>query len=242
MKEQIYTIPVTDGFNEGGECPFCNMYKKLDKDAVDYMLGASYMEDDIRLDTNKTGFCSEHFHKMFHEQNRLGLALMMHTHLQQINKDLEAVFANQSKPAKKGLFAKQNKQENPAVSYLSNISASCYICNKVEETFSRYIDTFFFMWNKKPEIRELVKNGKGFCLEHFKLLIEEGEKRLKPNEYTEFLEIIVPVELENLKRIEEEVEWFTDKFDYRYANEPWKNSKDAVQRALLKISSIHEEE
>ena len=82
MKEQIYTIPVNEGFEQGGECPFCNMYNTLEKDALDYMLGASYMEDDIRMETNKTGFCSKHYEMMYGEQNRLGVALMLHTHLQ----------------------------------------------------------------------------------------------------------------------------------------------------------------
>lgn len=242
MKEQIYTIPVTDGFNEGGECPFCNMYKKLDKDAVDYMLGPSYMEDDIRLDTNKIGFCKEHYHKMYHEQNRLGLALMLHTHIQQINKDLESLFAEPRTASKKGLFSKPPKENNKIASYINNITNSCYICNKIEETFSRYIDTFFYMWVKKPEIKELVKNSKGFCLEHFNILIDNGEKLLKPAEYEEFLKFLLPIQLENLKRLEEEVEWFTNKFDYKYAEQPWKTSKDSVPRALLKISSVFEDE
>ena len=28
------------------------------------------------------------------------------------------------------------------------------------------------------------------------------------------------------------VSWFCKKFDYRYADEPWKNSKDSVERAM----------
>lgn len=242
MKEQIYTIPVTDGFTAGGECPFCNMLRKLDKDAVDYMLGPSYMEDDIRLDTNKIGFCKDHYHKMYHEQNRLGLALMLHTHLQQINKDLNELSTELKSTPKKNIFSKQTKDNNKIASYIDNISNSCYICNKIEETFARYIDTFFFMWEKKPEIKELVKNSNGFCLEHFKTLLEVGEKKLKAKDYDEFLKFILPIELENLKRLEEEVEWFTNKFDYKYADQPWKTSKDAVPRALTKIASIFEEE
>ncbi|MBO5560490.1 MAG: hypothetical protein J6A07_02420, partial [Firmicutes bacterium] len=70
MKEKIYTIPVNDGFEKGGECPFCNMYQQLEKDAVDYMLGPSYMEDDIRMETNKTGFCKKHYKHLYIQQNR----------------------------------------------------------------------------------------------------------------------------------------------------------------------------
>jgi len=31
--------------------------------------------------------------------------------------------------------------------------------------------------------------------------------------------------------LREDVSWFCKKFDYRYDNEPWGNSKDAVERA-----------
>ena len=117
MKEQIYTIPVIDGFNKGGECPFCNMLEKLNKDGVDYMLGPSYMEDDIRMDTDRLGFCKKHYHEMYLEQNRLGLALMLNTHLQKINRDLSALAQN--KPTKAKLFSKPVKNE--ISTYLDNI-------------------------------------------------------------------------------------------------------------------------
>ena len=43
-------------------------------------------------------------------------------------------------------------------------------------------------------------------------------------------------EKENLDRLEEELDWFIKKFDYRYREEPWKTSKDALPRTILKIN------
>jgi len=43
------------------------------------------------------------------------------------------------------------------------------------------------------------------------------------------------IELQNLRRVADEVEWFTRKFDYRNQDEPWGNSRDAVERALNKL-------
>ena len=43
--------------------------------------------------------------------------------------------------------------------------------------------------------------------------------------------------LDNMKRVCDDVEWFTDKFDYRNADAPWKNSKDALIREALKLNS-----
>ena len=237
MKEQIYTIPVNEGFEQGGECPFCNMEHKLEKDAIDYTLGPSYMEDDIRMETNKTGFCGKHYQMMFKEKNRLGLGLMMHTHLQKVTADVEKMGKN-IKPGKKSLFSKTDKPASEELcNYLNSITNSCFVCNRISASMERYIDTFFFMWTKMPDIKNSVKNCKGFCLHHFSLLLEMGEKKLSQKDYQELLDIIIPIQIENLKRVTDEVEWFTDKFDYRHKDEPWGNSKDAVQRGITKLSS-----
>ena len=55
MKEKIYTVPVNDAFALDSECPICSMFEKLENDAVEYAMGPSYMEDDIR---EKTWLCA----------------------------------------------------------------------------------------------------------------------------------------------------------------------------------------
>lgn len=242
MKEQIYTIPVNEGFEEGGECPFCNMYQKLEKDAIDYMLGASYMEDDIRMETNKTGFCSKHYDMMYKEQNRLGIALMLHTHIQKINNDLEKLCSDLKSGEKKGLFSKPSKGENKVTPYLNNITDSCYVCNRIKTNFDRYFDTFFYMWKKDNELKEKVKTSKGFCLDHFSMLIDMASKKLSGKDYDEFIDIVVPIQLENMKRLEKEVDHFTNKFDHNYKDIPWGTAKDALPRAILKVASYKVEE
>ena len=67
MDEQLYAIPVNDAFNADCECPVCLMYRSLEKAAVEFALGPSYMEDDVRMETNRVGFCAEHV-KLMYEQ------------------------------------------------------------------------------------------------------------------------------------------------------------------------------
>ena len=43
MKEQLYTIPVTDAFESNCECPLCKMKKELEQNAIEYTLGPSYI-------------------------------------------------------------------------------------------------------------------------------------------------------------------------------------------------------
>ncbi|MBQ4316768.1 MAG: hypothetical protein IJC20_00830 [Clostridia bacterium] len=82
MKEHIYTIPVTEAFSENKDrCPFCALLEKLERDELDIILGASMMEPDVRSETNEKGFCKKNYEKMFDMKNRLGLALMLESHL-----------------------------------------------------------------------------------------------------------------------------------------------------------------
>ena len=83
MAEKIYMIPVNDAFDAQSECPVCSMYQKLEDDAIDFMIGsgASYMVDDIRLATDEIGFCKPHMKVLAVQKNRLGLALILKTHL-----------------------------------------------------------------------------------------------------------------------------------------------------------------
>ena len=39
-----------------------------------------------------------------------------------------------------------------------------------------------------------------------------------------------------------DVSWFCKKFDYRYDEEPWYNSRDSVQRAVKFLSGAPDEE
>lgn len=42
---------------------------------------------------------------------------------------------------------------------------------------------------------------------------------------------------ENFQRMEEDLVWLSDKFDYRNKDADWKNSKDALQRGMQKLRS-----
>ena len=65
MKEKIFTIPVNDAFDSGCECPVCYMKRELENAAVEYTMGPSYMEDDIRAKTDELGFCEKHIKDVY---------------------------------------------------------------------------------------------------------------------------------------------------------------------------------
>ena len=237
MPYHIHTIPVLDALKDPQGCAFCVMHNKLEEDAIQFILGPAYMEDDIRMDTNRVGFCKAHLSAMYAQQNRLGLAFMLHTHLQQLNKDL-AAFVQDKKPSP--IFGKDTSGPTSKIhNHLDKTIASCYVCTKIESTFTRYIDTFLYLWSKGGEDASLIKSQKGYCLPHFSQLVEMASG-LSRSKRERFIEEIVNPQLAHLKELELDIEWFTLKFDYRYVNEPWKNSKDALPRALSALGVASE--
>lgn len=235
MKEEIYTIPVMDGFKEDCECPFCAMKRTLEENTINYVLSPSYMEEDVRGETNAKGFCQTHMQRLYTEGNALGLALMLHSHLKAQHETIDKLL--QSAAAPKKLFSKKTAEKTPLEQHRQRLSSSCYVCERVEEVFERYLTAFFMLWKRDAEFRQLVKSSKGFCLDHFMQVYEAASQHLSGEKLTEFRQLIASLETENLKRVEDDLEWFTLKFDYRYKEQPWKNAKDALPRSILKINS-----
>lgn len=237
MKEQLYTIPVNDAFAVDCECPVCSMYDSLEKDAIEFTMGPSYMEDDIRMETNKIGFCTHHVKQLYKHQNRLGLALILHTHMQRTNRDLEDLLSS-DKPVKKGLFAKKTEDASPVTEYIENLNHSCYICNRIDRIFARYLATIYHCYEHDEEFRRKFAASKGFCTKHFGMLYEGAPSSLSGKRLPEFIKTLNEVYLTNMKRVTDDLEWFTDKFDYRNEDKPWKNSKDALPRSMNKTNSV----
>ncbi len=235
MKEILYDIPVNDIFSKPCECPVCAMRRKLDEEEVAFAMGPSYMEDDIRLTTDKVGFCSRHLQMMYDFNNRLGLGLILNTHLQNMICEVEKL-QKKGRKTSGGLFSK--KSEAGVGSYAEHISRSCFICDRIRHTFERYLITTLCLYEKDMDFRKKFKDSRGFCLEHYGLLYDMAPRHLHGQVLEDFTRDLDRVFLDNLKRMQEEVSWFVDKFDYRNTDKPWKTSKDALPRAMTKVSSV----
>lgn len=233
MAEQLYTIPVNEAFEKDCECPVCAMWQELERNAIEYTMGPSYMEDDNRAMTDKLGFCSHHIRILYGEKNRLGLALMLKTHTDKTIKDLKQLSEN--KPVSSGGIFKKEKISSVG-EYVRQLEGTCFICSRINNTFERYIDTIFHLWKKEPSFKERFKASKGFCTYHYGILYDYGQTKLNKDEYAAFLDTLNKVYFDNMERVNGDIGWFIDKFDYRFKNEPWKNSKDALPRGIIKTN------
>ncbi len=236
MKEQIDTIPVNEAFESTDECPFCYLERQVEQRAIRYVIGpgASYMEPDVRAVTDSQGFCRQHYKKMYDYGNSLGNALIMQTYFVGLYKDMALQMDKFEMPDKKGLFSKKPVAELPLLQWLKRKNSTCYLCSKLEYNMRRYYATFFHLI-KDAEFRSKVENGKGFCLHHFAQLLESAGEKLPNAQQEWFYTTVLRLMKENLGRVQTDLDWFIEKFDYRNASAPWKNSKDAVSRSMQKL-------
>lgn len=220
--EKIYTIPVNDAFNIQDGCPFCRMYDTLEANELDIILGASMMEPDIRIETNKKGFCRGHYDKMFTMKNRLGLALMMESHLDELIKGVSSG----------GLFKDKLTSAND---YLSSHANTCYVCDRIENNFSKMIECACIMWETEEEFRRKFEKTPYFCVHHYARMLKTASVYISKKKRGDFYNAAAAIENEYLQTLRDDVSWFCKKFDYRYDSEPWGNSKDAVERTIKSI-------
>lgn len=79
--------------------------------------------------------------------------------------------------------------------------SAALICDKLNATMERYIDTMLYLWTKEPDFREKIRLRKGFCLYHPGMVLDGTEKYLKESQKTIFMEALFKLQLENMDRI-----------------------------------------
>ncbi|MGX8706330.1 MAG: DUF6062 family protein [bacterium] len=230
MKLHIDTAPVWEAYRQDCECPLCLLYDQVEAGGVEYFLGDSVMEPSQRIETNEKGFCGRHFKLMFEAGNRLGLALMTHTHMKQVISKLSGDTANvEAKPLIKRILGR--KSGGAAL----DIEASCVMCERIRGNMERYIYTILYMFKNERDFVPLFEGSKGMCLKHYEETIRMAAEHLSGVVFQDFTKTLQKIELENLQRVADELEWFTRKYDYRNQDKPWGNSRDAVERSLNKL-------
>ncbi|MBR7071640.1 MAG: hypothetical protein IKI29_05735 [Clostridia bacterium] len=224
MRDDICTIPISEVFEKQDGCPLCRMYRTVEERILDYILGDAMMEPDVRLETNRLGFCGDHFEKMYRRRGRLQLALMLETHIKEVEKGIFAkkLFSNDWKKGKKAY----------------DVIDSCFVCEKVEWGTSRMLDTVYRCYENEREFRELFNGQPMFCLSHYQQLMAGIEKRKMPRYGGEMAKHLTEITGEYAKSLSQDISKYCSMYDYRNNVEgaDWGNSKDAVERTIAFLS------
>lgn len=240
MKEKLYTIELTDALKSGDECPFCYLERGLEQAAVEFVLGSSYMESDMRDRTSRQGFCRKHTKMMYDYGNSLGNAWILKSRMEYLRKELQnqmdAGFSE-----KTPLFGRRKKEEEliPVSRWIREEEGRCYICGRINETYERMLSTFTYLVKTDQEFLNLIRQSKGFCIHHFADLVDICGKKLDKKEKETLFPMLYEQMTGELSRIQEDIDWLIEKYDYRNADKDWKNSKDALQRTMQKIVGIY---
>lgn len=219
MRDDICTIPVSEVFEENDGCPICRMRDTIEERMLNYIMGDAMMEPDVRIETNKVGFCEYHYGKMLNRRGRLQLALMLQTHIAEINgKIFDKKLFNSV--AKKGEKAKK-------------ISDTCFICSKMEWGFSHMIDTVYRCYENERDFRDLFNGQPMFCLPHYELLLSGADKKNMRSHYSDFRENLNRIAGNYAKSLYDDLSKYCSMYDYRSNGDTdWGTSRDSVERAI----------
>ena len=224
MREKIYTIPIHEVFEPKDGCPICRLRDMLEERYLEYVMGAAMMEPDVRIETNRLGFCPRHFSMMLRRKNRLSLALMLESHLQEIQQkhlDFHTLFPRQG-----GLFRREKEGED--------LTHTCFVCHQMDQALERMLSTTVRQFQKDEEFCALFAQQEGLCYPHYLQLVRQGGKELGKKDFEVFGQAAMELTLKYLAPLQEDVSHFCKMFDYRNGggNGDWGTSKDSIERAI----------
>ena len=225
MRYDITNIPVAEVFEEGDGCPICRLRNMLEKRAVEYITGAAMMEPDIRMETNKKGFCLTHYRQMLGQRNRLSVALTMESRLEELEKQ---IFSGSfiGKAAK--------KQAKDAATALT----TCYVCEQMEDAMTKMLATVCRTWEGQKDFRDLFERQDCLCLPHFSALVEASAGAMSKKAQPDFAKAASKLARGYLTTLREDVHHFCRMYDHSNAgNNDWGNSKDSIERAVWYLTS-----
>lgn len=182
------------------------------------------MEPDIRIKTNEQGFCGPHFGMMLGKKRMLGMGLILESHLAEVKKRL------------KGPTVLGNKRQ-AAINSLGELERDCYVCNRINRNLTAMISTAVYLWESDIDFPKKFAKAPYFCLPHYRAMIDYASKKMPKKIFADFYDAAYEIEERYIDSLSGDVSWFCKKFDYRYDEEPWYNSKDSVPRAVKFLSS-----
>lgn len=184
-------------------------------------MGAAMMESDIRMETNRLGFCKDHFELLLKQRNRLSLALMLDTHLNEIKKNIFD---------KKGLF----EAKDAKVKKIQELEDSCFVCSKISWGMERMLITVVTLFFEEKSFRALFNEQEMLCLPHYRMLCDTALQKLSKKESPAFIKAATELVENYLDSVNSDIHHYCSMYDYRNSgpDADWGNSKDSIERAI----------
>lgn len=226
MRYDITNIPVAEVFEEGDGCPICRLRNRLEKRAVEYITGAAMMEPDIRIETNKKGFCLTHYRSILGQRNRLSVALMMESRLEELEEQIFNGLPLLGKNPK--------KQAKDAAQRL----CTCFVCDQMDDAMEKMLATVCRTWEGQKDFRDLFERQDCLCLPHFAALVEASAGAMSKKAQPDFAKEASKLARSYMTTLREDVHHFCRMYDHSNAgSNDWGNSKDSIERAVWYLTT-----
>ncbi|MDY5627405.1 MAG: DUF6062 family protein, partial [Clostridia bacterium] len=185
----------------------------------------------------------KHFCDIYNTPNKLSCALVTQTHMEEIIKNLKSGAMDISK-SEKGFFKKKDGFDTAVkaeIVRLDTLNSSCAICSRLDDILDKFLKNLVYLYETEPEFKQKFLNSKGFCVFHFEKLLKSAANNLKGDKKDEFIQNLYKIEISHLERNLGDLENFIKKFDHRYINTEFENSRDALIRSAQKIAGYFED-
>ncbi len=214
MREDICSIPISEVFEVKTTCPICSMREMLETRMAEYITGAAMMEPDVRVMTNKLGFCKTHFDQILEKGSRLSVALILESLLDETKKDII------SSSAKKTIIEGKRRD------------SSCFVCENIDKNMLSLCSNMLILWQKEEDFRKLYSEQSHICAKHYPFIIELAQKKIPKKNVPAFTKVTTQLFEKKMDEIKGDITHFCRMFDYRNAGGDWGNSKDSIERAI----------
>jgi hypothetical protein len=228
---------VHDAYAAGGECPLCTLMDGVERTYLLSFQGSRVMEPNVRVQTNRLGFCPEHSRRLYRGENKLGLSLVVHTHLTEKLPELKRRMEDALQPGdrRKGR-EKAAEPLDSLLDYLESLRKGCFICDMLAADLKRYAFTIVYLWKGDAEFLPTFRASRGFCIGHLPPVIEQARRMLRERELEGFLKDIVPLMTGSLEKLERELFEFTQLFHDANRTLGSEEIRTALARTLQKLA------
>jgi len=197
---------VHDAYAEEGECPLCDLREAAEANYIHSFTHSRVMEPNVRVQTNRRGFCPAHLALLYAADNKLGLGLVLHTHLQEILPRISAALET-ARSAAEG--RRERERADAAARELAALRDTCFICDLLDLDMERYRSTILYLWQKDPDFLPIIGASRGFCLPHYLELLGTAERSLDTKRLSAWLGLTVPLMERSFATLEHDLLDFT---------------------------------
>jgi hypothetical protein len=232
-KPKLEISKVHDAYARGGECPLCDLEEAAESTYLRSFQHSRVMEPNVRVLTNRTGFCPAHCRKLYDGENKLGLSLVVHTHLQQVTQRIGAALDALAKAADGRRLREQLAQAAAPVAALRD---SCFICDLLAADIERYAFTVLYLWARDPGFPAVTRASRGFCVPHFLVMLDQAAKSMRADRTRKWLAETIPLMKGSLERLDGELLAFTQLHQAGNTSPGTDAERTALARTLQKLA------